>query len=522
MYVNSLGAIVESKLKINDARIQTIIKTIIQGRYMNKYFLLPFILSSSSVIATTELPPILDYYPKCEPQVIDVVSNKINYDVKELYGQESSEVDQNIDLMSFKGIYVNKAFLDIRSKAKLAGADAVIIDKLVVRGFNRIIAKEEKRENVFDRNAGDRVKSKVILEKIVKNLLISTTVKNIKLCDDKSLTSKATPYNSKGLKIVVTSVVLSKFKSEGENLLIKAGKHEAPKSEVTVDSAYGVKIGATLSSLKNAMGPESIHLSMNNYYKAYGYGRSLWFIIKDDKVSMIYNNYDFLNGHGKNQIIFSENYDKEDWNIEGMVHSRDELESVKTHLTLNAENSDYVMLGDKTKLVFKFENFNPEQSSESVNLLNGYMILPRMSKKQDLHVKYDDFNNIDINSILSFNYKNKYKLTSAQLSNEIQLNRSGVWVVANENLLLGVDTHGVINKVRITESIFNEQGIDKFHQVLASYQVPIVKADFLKRYPDAVDEIDSVSMQKDNIILSASFASYDDDAPLIDLVLEIL
>ncbi|MCT8987598.1 hypothetical protein [Shewanella phaeophyticola] len=87
-------------------------------------------------------------------------------------------------------------------------------------------------------------------------------------------------------------------------------------------------------------------------------------------------------------------------------------------------------------------------------------------------------------------------------------------------MLLGFDRQGVVNSIKITESMFGAQTMSEFNAVLASYNLPAIKSQLLERYPNAEDNFDNIMLTKGTVMLSINFDSYDDDAQLIDLTLQ--
>ena len=444
----------------------------------------------SPVLAANELPPILDYYPECAPQVINNPSDKVVYDI-------DSESEKT-------GGYLQLALVELQRKAQSVGADAVIIERINIGNIDRSINLE---------NDTGKINSSV------KKIHVLTTVQNIKLCDDKRLTTTPTPYNSKGLSISRTETVVMLPMLSDTNLLKQAEKFNAPQAIVTINSAYGIKLGDSSSQLFNLMGPHSVQLLLDNGSMAYSYGRNLWFFVNNDSVSNITQNQGLFNSHGKNQIALSGNYDNENWSIAGKIKRGDELQKVKQSLSLKPQQDDYVSIGDNSKLVLNFESYKQRESTDAIYRLNGFSILPLVSVNHSEQVKFASFSNIDIAKIVALKDLQTYKLTLPQLVNQIQLNQDGPLVLINPNILLGINNQGLVNKIKVTESVLGEQDINQFNQVLAQYDIPNTKSAFLDRYPNAEDNFDNILLNKDNISMSVNFDSYDDDAQLIELTL---
>ncbi|MBB1426920.1 hypothetical protein H5181_10640 [Shewanella sp. SG44-2] len=236
-------------------------------------------------------------------------------------------------------------------------------------------------------------------------------------------------------------------------------------------------------------------------------------------MSNITQNQGLFNSHGKNQIALSGNYDNENWSIAGKIKRGDELQKVKQSLSLKPQQDDYVSIGDNSKLVLNFESYKQRESTDAIYRLNGFSILPLVSVNHSEQVKFASFSNIDIAKIVALKDLQTYKLTLPQLVNQIQLNQDGPLVLINPNILLGIDNQGLVNKIKVTESVLGEQDINQFNQVLAQYDIPNTKSAFLDRYPNAEDNFDNILLNKDNISMSVNFDSYDDDAQLIELTL---
>ena len=446
-----------------------------------------------------KLPPILDFYPLCSPQTIDTANDKMVYDIDPDLLESSHG-----DVLSHRDTYVQQALVEIQHKAAAAGADAVIIDRLTVGGIDRSLDLQDD---------SNRVKSDT------KQIHVITAAQYVNLCDDTQLSSAPTPYNSEGKAVSYTQTTVMLTMADEGNLLKKAQKHQAPDALITTDSAYGVHIGGSVDDLQQALGPHSIQLQLDNGATVYGYGRSLWFVVKDGRVLMITQDLGLLNGHGQNQIALSENYDSDNWVIADQVHQGDELNRVKAHLPLKKHGDGYSIAGKNSRLLLTFENYKENLSQEAVSRLNSFAVLP-LTATDKYKVNFGNFDNIDITTLLTLAFKQAYTLQPQQLINQIQLTDNGPKVLVNSNVLLGFDSQGVVNSIKITESMFGAQTMSEFNAVLASYNLPAIKSQLLERYPNAEDNFDNIMLTKGTVMLSINFDSYDDDAQLIDLTLQ--
>ncbi|HBF46540.1 MAG TPA: hypothetical protein DDW91_08720, partial [Shewanella frigidimarina] len=295
-----------------------------------------------------------------------------------------------------------------------------------------------------------------------------TTAQYVTFCDDTQLSKDPTPYNSEGKSVSYTQTTVQLTMPNEGNVLKQAQKHQAPDALITTDSAYGIHIGDSVDVLQQALGPHSIQLQLDNGATVYGYGRSLWFVVKHNRIEMITQDLGLLNGHGQNQIALSENYDGDNWVIANQVHQGDELNSVKAHLALKKQGDDYSVAGKNSQLILTFEDYNESLDNAAISRLNSFAIMP-LTVTDDHHVKFGNFDNIDIVTLLTLTSKQAYTLQPHQLINQIQLTDNGPKVLVNSNVLLGFDRQGFVNSIKITESMFGKQTMSEFNAVLASY-----------------------------------------------------
>ena len=130
--------------------------------------------------------------------------------------------------------------MSAQENGKKSGAEAIIIEQLLVNSFARKLKKHSDR--------GKRIENEITKF----NITIKT--KNITLCDNKQLSNKPTPFNRNGKKIISTNVSIATTLPDSETLIRQAQNHTPPKSSVTINSAYDVKLGDSLSTLTEKNG----------------------------------------------------------------------------------------------------------------------------------------------------------------------------------------------------------------------------------------------------------------------------
>ncbi|WP_434940018.1 hypothetical protein ACRWQN_05335 [Shewanella sp. HL-SH8] len=452
----------------------------------------------SNIAFASELPAILDYLPKCEPIILSEYHQQLTF-----INDENDDVTTKLNADDFREQSIKNALLVAQQNGKKSGAEAIIIEQLFTLDFVKKVAGNS------DEDKYDNYKINVNIE-----------AKNITLCDNKELTTKRTPFGSNGMRVLLsdTSVVLAVPNSQ--SLMISADKHKPPSASVSVNGAYGVMLGDPLSILKAQMGPESIRLLDHDGTQILGYGRSLWFYVKSNKVIGIAKNEAILNSHGTNLIAFSENYDIDNWFIND-VNYRDTYQSVNQNLDLVQHGDETIVYSDTSQLFLNFESFKVDLYKDAELLLNGFTILPSGDKKKSANINFTATDSIEVSHFFTMNTEDMYQLDDQQRSNQVNLNADGVWVIANENLLFGVNDKGIVNRIRVTESIIKEQSKQDFNLVLARYNIPVLKSDLLKLYPNAEDNFDSVMVTKGTKLLFATFDSDEDNAQLIDIMIEL-
>ncbi|MGR6501430.1 hypothetical protein [Shewanella sp. Koi 1] len=472
---------------------------------MFKYSVFSFTLFSSTfTLAADDLPQILDYYPDCEYKVIATKNNNYTYELDENELLESKDAN----ITSFDGRYLDKMLSSIQQDALSQGADAIIIEKINL--------------GIFE--------SKPIKNKVyVKKFKILNTVKNIKLCQGRSLTTKPTPYNSRGQQIIQKTEEVNVEFANNVSQYKQAENHLAPAANVTLNHAYGLSNGDPESSINQLMGPESVKLSMQDGSTVYVYGRTLWIYAKNSQIVRIDKNQSILNNHGSNMIEPSDNYDQDNWIIDGKIQFKDKLAQIQSLEKIEQEGNNYRLDGKNNKLILHFETFSLNNKHETAEMLTGFSFVQRENSGKRTSINFNKFDDNKIKQIISNKNEDEFILSPSQLANIIKIpnqvdsSRSEQWVIATENILLGINDIEArkVSKIRFTESLTRNQNKDEFIKTLKNYNVPITKSDFLSKNQDSEDNFEQVFYRKGNVSLTATFESEDMNAQLIDLLIEL-
>ena len=88
--------------------------------------------SLSNISVAAEPPAILDFLPICEPTVLSEFNQEFSF---------SSDVDKDnpdkLNFEKFRELSINNALLSAQENGKKSGAEAIIIEQLLVNSFAR-------------------------------------------------------------------------------------------------------------------------------------------------------------------------------------------------------------------------------------------------------------------------------------------------------------------------------------------------------------------------------------------------
>ncbi|WP_144209393.1 hypothetical protein [Shewanella donghaensis] len=452
--------------------------------------------------ASEDLPQILSYIPNCPPTIIKKVDNNDVIEANQIFSEKEIET---LSAQVIQNKALSRGLLRLTENAKTLNADAVIINNLHTSHIDRYVRVYDEVVRPFVRE--------------VNQVHIRTSVDYIKLCDnDKTLSSNRTPYNNKGAQIVQSDVVISVDMQTNENILIEADNYEIPSPIITPSSAYGISIQDSESSL-DSLGPASAQLLLSDGSKAFAYGRNLWFFVKKGKIDKITHNVNMLNSHGKNMIVYSENFDSNSWVIQEDIRYRENLTRVSLIFPEKEKHGDYYKVNNESNLYLKFETYNSSYQEEPEDLLNGFVVTSDNNLKPNTNIAFSQLDKFDLKSMFNPNKSSQYSVVNDQIFNKILLNDDGEWAIASNNLLFNIEGNN-ITKIRLTESLLEEQSEQQFLAILNKYNIPTNKADFIKRYPNIEDNFETLVLNSSDYSMEANFASYDDDAQLIELTID--
>ncbi len=474
--------------------------------YLPIYLALP--LSFPILAATAPLATISDYEPNCITQTLASIkldASSTNYDARKT--PEQSEAFSN-------------ALKQLRQLATEQGADTLLLTNVTNHIFN--FTTEKKRPGPSD--------GRMIKETSLKTHL---EAQPFIVCEaDKSLSNIRAPFSSDGYKVRTLEHKFTLKLKKTESAATLAQAITLPSDTVSIEEGvYGIKPGMSSSQTLEKLGPPSIEVQLKNQDTAWGYGRSLWFIFSADRLTQITSELELLSGYGRNMIGFRDGFDDTPWKISGIVEHKSPLEQVKKVLVtqITTEKNDVLFIEkDKQRLGLQFETFHPDSASNPELLFTNFTLAlietpkaisqPLSPAELTQPQKQWLFERLNIES------KNQPTLDEvvAAIPSINKLNISSHdeewWLVGN---FIQLHFSGQrLQKIKVSESIFARLDEDSLLTTIEGLGLPKDKQSLLHQYSDAIDNFDSVDIDRDTFTLLAIFESDEDMAEIYELEID--
>lgn len=292
------------------------------------------------------LPPILNFFPRCEYQVVENVAER-----KRIKATSYMEGTEELERATM-GVLV-----DLRQRAKSVGADALILTD---------------RKLVTPRKEGGVTKKR-------KEYVLEYQADLISLCaEDFSAEKQLTSLNSKGNKVnFAFKSTLTERKSV--TFKVNTNKYQPPviKSHIITkeDGMAGLKIGDTQTQLTELLGRFSLHYKLPDGNEVFGYGRHFWVYVNAGIVTKISTFTPFFSKNLTNEIPFDERLDNSLWKFDAGFSIGDSAASVINvlpNLALEKAGSEIYYRESSDLWVFHFEN--SLSSDDNDNTLVGFSL----------------------------------------------------------------------------------------------------------------------------------------------------
>lgn len=268
-----------------------------------------------------DLPPILDYYPSCSYQIIE---NAVE-----------SEVTNDRDSIDV----VAKLLTMLKTKAKNAGADAVILTKKKIVDLSTSNPHSYKYQVSF---SAELIKQcKVVKTKNVSNANVKERTIATYIHQERTIAA----YNHLGIKAKGvlsfggrSSSVNFSWSNTPNNI-----RPEMSNNEISLgNGVYGIQIGINYQQLIDALGEPNVKLAILKNELIIGYGRRHWFHFQEDKLVKIQNTLRFLSADTLNKIPLLDFFDQRVWKINKQVGWKtllaDVRHTLKIDTALNSKN----------------------------------------------------------------------------------------------------------------------------------------------------------------------------------------
>ena len=241
------------------------------------------------------LPPILDFYPQCEYQIIDdvTVQHRIKDKKKSSKSTMGSSYTTDTDAIEYQTPILLQS---LREQAKSKHADALVLTSRILKGSDK-----HGRSGI----------------------LLKFQAKLIGGCDDLTEdTSKPAPVNKAGKRVFArfSSKRDVTVKSTIDNNKKKLRRPQITNKVVSIENGvYGVQLGEDIDSVVNKLGDPSVEVNFLKNELVLGYGRSHWFYFQSGELVRIDTQSALLDVDSLNQIPLRDFFDDRVWKIDNKV-----------------------------------------------------------------------------------------------------------------------------------------------------------------------------------------------------------
>ena len=437
-----------------------------------------------------KLPPIIDYYPNCDYQVIK------QYQVKD-----------KVEKPRAKKV-TKKLFIRLREEALSVGADAVIIEK-------RNLRKDNIKPSI-----GTLIHRSGLNAGAEHLYIVSYQALLIKTCQDFSgIQGKVAPYNHLGDNVRATK---STYMISTEVIITPPEKAKlyrpniAKNSISLTDGIYGIKIGAKYAQVVALFGDPSIELSLFEGEKIIAYGRHHWLHFQEDQLVKASSKSSLLSQDILNKVPLMDFFDDSQWKIDGLIGRKASLDEVKSALNIKNE------LNKKNQLIIKniidtlTLNFSYSgQHDEKIYTLSGFTLQKNSYKKLTKKISVQRKTQFNALKLASSKLDRNEDITWSELSKKlggpigrITVSATSYINIYNENLAIFIK-NTELDSIYLLEQIV-KLPVSKTPWSLGKFAQGKTITQLSKYFPDSVSIYENeAEIDTDNYKLSLYF-DYDD------------
>jgi hypothetical protein len=371
------------------------------------------------------LPPILDYYPNCEYQVIKETSV-----IGMVKGQELAKTTKRL---------LNQ----LQQKAIDAGANGVIIMDKKIEDVDVLDEKGGQQQICFF--------AKLIVQCKQEEIAYKMGSPNV-------IHQKFTAYNHEGVK--AKSMMTFKLASSDS----RVGRPKVINTEISLaNGLYGVKLGDSYQQVIKKFGEPNVQLTLLADELIIGYGRHHWLHFQLDKLVKVQSTLPYLSASILNKIPLLDFFDANAWKINNKVGQQALLEDVYPELALDKplnEKNQLVLNSQDKVLILNFIASKNSHTNEKKYTLGGFS-MERSNYKESRMLPFDDqviqneaitqaylalVSNKDINV-------NKLAEQLGEVKGRIVLQRGGTMHLYNQHLMLKVNATELV-EIHLLEEVF--------------------------------------------------------------------
>ncbi|MBA6262589.1 MAG: hypothetical protein V7780_02225 [Colwellia sp.] len=442
------------------------------------------------------LPPILDYYPNCEYQVIKETSV-----IGMVKGQELAKTTKRL---------LNQ----LQQKAIDAGANGVIIMDKKIEELDVLDEKGEQQQIRF-----------------FAKLIVQCKQEEIayKMGSPNAIHQKFTAYNHEGVK--AKSMMTFKLASSDS----RVGRPKVINTEISLaNGLYGVKLGDSYQQVIKKFGEPNVQLTLLADELIIGYGRHHWLHFQLDKLVKVQSTLPYLSASILNKIPLLDFFDANAWKINNKVGQQALLEDVYPELALDKplnEKNQLVLNSQDKVLILNFIASKNSHTNEKKYTLGGFS-MERSNYKESLMLPFDDqviqneaitqaylalVSNKDINV-------NKLAEQLGEVKGRIVLQRGGTMHLYNQHLMLKVNATELV-EIHLLEEVFindNANSNSKAVWALGDFIQGGSFEQLQKSFPDDAYESNyGIEIPSVGYSLFLLFDDYNNRKPLYEAVISV-
>lgn len=288
---------------------------------------------------------VLDWYPTCEYQVLDTVTESF------LVKNRSNEYEAN---KRQEGIL--KVVSNFKEEAEKIGADGIIITK---------------KKILFDQKGNPRLQGET------HNFMF--TAELIKRCEETGTPTEMTPYNERGFNNIHAGTV-----GIGTPPIIliantdRSVKHLSPASHtVNLDTGlYGIPLGSKYDHVLATWGQPTTISSLSPDFTMISYGKRHWLTFNKDTLVEVEYGSPWYTRAVMNYVAPSNVFDSLNWEISEGIFQQTDLDFVKTVYQdiRQVNNSLWEIDGAESIMALVFSAYQMVNGGENVLKLDSYKL----------------------------------------------------------------------------------------------------------------------------------------------------